>query len=271
MRTIVHLSDLHFGRVHRPTLEPLARAIADLKPSLVAVSGDLTQRARVSQFKEAKAFLDALPAPYLVVPGNHDVPLYNLFARFSGPLNRYRALITDDLTPSFIDDEIAVLGINTTRAMVTKGGRVNERQIDAICEDFAQLPGDRTRVVVTHHPFDLPEDAPEHDLVGRARMAMSMFAKSSVDLFLSGHLHLTRTGSTERYRIPGYSALVIQAGTAISNRQRGCEENAFNFIRIERPRITVESHVWQPSALRFALTESAAFRHSDAEGWLPAD
>jgi 3',5'-cyclic AMP phosphodiesterase CpdA len=269
MRTIVHLSDLHFGRVHRPALDPLAAAIAAIKPDLVAVSGDLTQRARVSQFREARAFLDGLPARYLVVPGNHDVPLYNVALRFGSPLGRYRRWITDDLTPSVIDEEMAVLGINTTRALVQKGGRVNERQVSELCAEFDGVAGDQTRIVVTHHPFDLPEGASETNLVGRARMAMAKFAKCGVDLFLSGHLHLTRTGSTARYKIPGYAALVVQAGTAISTRQRG-EENSFNLIRIERPKITVESHVWQPAVLRFALTESAEFRHSSAEGWTSA-
>ena len=269
MRTIMHLSDLHFGRVHRPTLAPLAAAIDTIKPDFIAISGDLTQRARPGQFREARGFLDALPSPYLVVPGNHDVPLYNLAARFGNPLGRYRRFITDDLTPRFLDDELAVLGINTARATVTKGGRVNQRQVSEICAEFDGLAGTQTRIVVTHHPFDLPEGASETDLVGRARMAMAAFAKCGVDLFLSGHLHLTRTGSTARYKIPGYTALVVQAGTAISTRQRG-EENAFNLIRIERPLITVESHVWQPAVLRFALTESAAFRHSTAEGWVRA-
>ena len=269
MRTIVHLSDLHFGRVHRPALKPLADAVAAIQPDLVAVSGDLTQRARTSQFKEARAFLDSLSAKYLVVPGNHDVPLYNVALRFGDPLGRYRRYITDDLTPSFIDDEMAVLGINTARALVAKGGRVNERQVAEICAEFDRAAGDQARIVVTHHPFDVPDGHAETDLVGRARMAMAAFAKCGVDLFLSGHLHLTRTGSTARYKIPGYSALVIQAGTAVSSRVRG-EENAFNLIRIERPRITVESHVWQAAVMRFALTESAEFRHSPAEGWVSA-
>ena len=99
MRTIIHLSDLHFGRVHRPALAPLAAAIERIKPDFIAISGDLTQRARPGQFREARAFLDALPAPYLVVPGNHDVPLYNVVQRVLKPLAKYRRIVSTDLEP----------------------------------------------------------------------------------------------------------------------------------------------------------------------------
>ena len=97
MRSIVHLSDIHFGRVDPLVINPLIEAVNGLKPDLVAVSGDLTQRARSQQFKEARAFLDHLPKPQIIVPGNHDVPLHNVFARFLQPLRKYRRYITDDL------------------------------------------------------------------------------------------------------------------------------------------------------------------------------
>ncbi len=268
MRTIVHLSDLHFGKVHRARLEPLAQAVAAIAPDLVAVSGDLTQRARLGQFREAKSFLATLPLPQVVVPGNHDVPLFNLALRFGDPLGRFRRLITYDLTPSFLDDEIAVLGINTTRAFTRKHGRIHERQARQICEDFARASAGQARIVVTHHPFDLPVGARQTDLVRRAEQAMRIFASCGVDLFLSGHLHFSGTGSTARYAIPGYAALVVQAGTATSTRRRG-EENSFNLIRIDGLLVHVEHHVWQPSALQFARTETASFRHSKTEGWLP--
>lgn len=90
MRTIVHLSDIHFGRVDTSVVTPLINTVTSLRPDLVAVSGDLTQRARVSEFTHARRFLDTLPHPQIVVPGNHDVPLHNIFSRFSHPLERYR-------------------------------------------------------------------------------------------------------------------------------------------------------------------------------------
>ena len=122
MRTLAHLSDLHFGRVERGVLDALRERLWQVQPDLVVVSGDLTQRARARQFREARAFLDTLPQPQLVVPGNHDVPLYNVLARFLAPLAGYRRFVAEDVEPSFVDEEIAVLGLNTARSFTWKGG-----------------------------------------------------------------------------------------------------------------------------------------------------
>ncbi len=103
MRTIAHMSDLHFGRTDSTVVKALITFVNEIKPDLVAVSGDLTQRARSWQFQEARAFLDALPKPQIVIPGNHDVPLYNVFARFVSPLDKYRRYITDHLCPVYVD------------------------------------------------------------------------------------------------------------------------------------------------------------------------
>src|SRR6266540_2867345 len=121
MRSIVHLSDIHFGRINEEVIAPLIETVKKINPDLVAVSGDLTQRARSHQFREARAFLESLPTPQIVVPGNHDVPLHNVFARFMQPLRKYRRYITDDLRPFYYDDEIAVLGVNTARSLTMKG------------------------------------------------------------------------------------------------------------------------------------------------------
>src|SRR5215210_1786900 len=171
MRTLVHLSDIHFGHVDYATIDPLIRTVWQIKPDVVAVSGDLTQRARSEQFQEARAFLDALPKPQIIVPGNHDVPLYNVFARFLSPLRKYRRYITDDLEPFYSDGEIAVLGINTARSLTIKDGRVNQEQLALVRERFCALGENVTSVLVTHHPFDLPEGSDE-EMVGRSRRAI---------------------------------------------------------------------------------------------------
>ena len=267
MRTLAHLSDLHFGSVDHNLLEPLIRSIAALKPDLVAVSGDLTQRARSHQFREARAFLDSLPQPQIVVPGNHDVPLHNVFSRFLQPLAKYRRYISEDLQPFFQDDEIAVIGVNTARSLTIKGGRINELQIAHLREKFCSFGEDVVKVVVTHHPFDLPEGHHERDLVGRARLAMSSLAECGADLFLAGHLHVSHTGHTaKRYQIRGHSALVVQAGTASSTRGRG-ETNSFNVLRLDHPEIVVERFAWQPEGAVFALATEEQFRHTE-DGWV---
>jgi 3',5'-cyclic AMP phosphodiesterase CpdA len=264
MRTLVHLSDLHFGRVDPALLDPLRDLVHSVDPDVVVVSGDLTQRAKSDEFEQARAWIDTLPGPQIIVPGNHDISLYNVFRRFVLPLERYKRYITDDLDPVFIDDEIAVLGVNTARSLTWKDGRVNREQVEKIRATLSSLDPAVTRVVVTHHPFDLPkgaEDDPD-DLVDRAQMAMDVFAECGVDLLMAGHLHLSHAGNTQaRYKISEYAALVVQAGTATSTRGRG-EVNSFNVIRIERERIEVDRYGWDTVHNRFQVLNTEKFLRS---------
>lgn len=269
MRTLVHLSDLHFGRTDPQLIEPLLASIEGIAPDLVVVSGDLTQRARRAEFEAARRFLERLPKPQIVVPGNHDVPLYRVWERFFAPLRKYRRHIAADLEPEYVDEEIAVVSINTARALTFKNGRVNEEQMAAIQSRLEPLPPSLTKVVVTHHPFDLPDSPQRDDLVGRARKAMAVFAECGVDLLLAGHFHESQSGDTAaRHRLPGYSALVVQAGTATSTRGRG-ESNSFNVLRVESTRIAVERQIWQPDSSAFAHAGTEHFRR-DGDRWVEA-
>lgn len=271
LRTIAHLSDLHFGRVNARLLEPLRRRLAELAPHVVVVSGDLTQRARPAEFRQARAFLDSLPQPQVVVPGNHDVPLYDVIQRFVRPLGSYRRFIEENLEPQYVDDELAVLGINTARSLAFKGGRINVEQVARLRARMGVLPGGVTKIVVTHHPFDADESRRGHvgQIVGRAAMAMRTLAECGADVLLSGHLHATHTESTaERYKIAGFSALVVQAGTATSTRGRG-EHNSFNALRVEPRHIRVDEYVWDEGAAHFAVKKTRVFRHTPS-GWATA-
>jgi 3',5'-cyclic AMP phosphodiesterase CpdA len=267
MRTIVHLSDLHFGRTLYPTIEPIVDLITRIKPDLVVISGDLTQRARKWQYAEAKAFLARLPRPQLVLPGNHDVPAYNLYRRLLQPLDRYKRIVTRNLSPRFIDDEIAVLGINTARSLVIKGGRINPEQLEWVEGQVATLAHDQVRIVVTHHPLDLPAHLSGVRLVQGAERAMQTFARCRIDLFLCGHLHLVYLGSTARYQIGGYVAPILQAGTATSTRARG-EPNSFFVHRIKPDEIVTETHLWDAEQAEFRLSASWSFARQE-HGWVP--
>jgi len=269
MRTIVHVSDIHFGRIDPATVQPLRDTIARAMPDLVAVSGDLTQRARRQEFAAAKEFLESLPFHRLVVPGNHDVPLYNVVTRFTVPLARYRRTITDDLSPIYRDDEMIVIGVNTARSWTWGEGRINARQVDDVVAHLSGAPRDLIRIVVTHHPFDLPVGVREERLLGRATMAMAKLSTAGADLFLAGHLHVSHIGHTaERYQIAGHSALVVQAGT-VSTRSRG-EQPSFNVLRIQRPEISVARMVWDQSAGGFSETAASRYRHGEV-GWIRRD
>lgn len=266
MRTLVHLSDLHFGRIDPAVVAPLGAAVLAARPDLIAISGDFTQRAKRTEFEAARAFLDALEPPKLLVPGNHDVPLWNVAARFLTPLTRYRHYITPELEPEHEDEEMIALGVNTARSLAWGEGRINARQVARIVERLRGAPPSLIRVVVTHHPFDLPPGVDESRLLGRARMAMTALAAANADLFLSGHLHLSHAShSAERYRIAGHSALIVQAGT-VSLRGRG-EQPSFNVLRMHRPEIALTKMVWDPAGGGFVEVAGGRYRHGET-GWV---
>jgi 3',5'-cyclic AMP phosphodiesterase CpdA len=269
MKTLVHLSDLHFGRVDDALLDPLVESVHSAAPDVVVISGDLTQRARTAQFEAAAAFLSRLPSPRIVVPGNHDVPLYNVLARFLAPLAKFRRHIEADLSPTYTDTEIAVLGVNTARSFVFKNGRINHGQVATLRAKFHSLAGNIVKVVVTHHPFDVGEGVAAKELVGRAKMAMDVFAECGVDLLLAGHLHVSHSDDTGgRYALSGYEALVVSAGTATSTRGRG-EANSFNVLSLSKDRIEVGRREWRPGPGRFVSASSEAFERRE-RGWVQA-
>lgn len=266
MRTIVHTSDLHFPRVDPRVMAALAAWINHLAPDLVVVSGDLTQRARRRQFLHAAAFLRSLEPPLLVVPGNHDVPMFNVPARVLTPYAGYRAHIAQELEPVFDDPEMLVVGLNSVRTVLfSDEGRLNAGQADRAAERLRLAEPGAMKIVVTHHPFDVPEGARQDKMIGRSRMAMERLAAAGTDIFLAGHLHISHVGGTAtRYKIAGHSALLVQAGT-MSTRHRG-EPNSFNVIRIvDRFAVTIERMAWNPLTSGFTNYWQGAFRLTQGE------
>jgi predicted MPP superfamily phosphohydrolase len=241
MRRVAHLSDLHFGRIEPGVLEVLRRRLAALAPDLLVISGDLTQRAKSGEFRQARAYLDTLPRPQIVVPGNHDVPLYNVLRRFFRPLAGYRRFVGEDLEPSYIDEEIAVVGMNTARALAFKGGGINAAQIADVRRKICRLGDEVTKLLVMHHPFDVPQ-----------------LADCGIDVLMAGHLHTSRVAMT------ALSVLVVQAGTATSRRTRE-EPNSFNLLRLEPRHIEVDRYELQGDDFVRSATE--AFQRG-AGGWL---
>ncbi len=268
MARIAHLSDLHFG-AHDPRLvAAVEQRIGEERPDLVVISGDFTQRARTDQFEEACLFLTRLRDAgheVLGVPGNHDVPLYDVLRRFLSPLSRYRKFIDDTLCPIQDLPDAIVMGINTARSLTFKDGRISHEQIALIRETFERAP-DKPRVLVTHHPlFALPVgDGPElGKAIGRQELALDAIAAAGVDLLLAGHNHRASTHHAPDLVTRAGSALVIQAGTATSTRLRD-EEQSFNLIEIAPEDVTVTVQLWDGTG--YASRDAQRYRR-DGDRW----
>ncbi len=265
MRRIAHISDLHFGTEESQVAEGLLDDLSRQLPHLVAVSGDLTQRAKRSEFIAARAYLDRIAAPRLVVPGNHDIPLYNFLARWIRPLSRYRQLITSDMHPFYQDGEMAVAGVNTARANTFKEGRISLAQIDTLRTQFDSVPPELFKVLVSHHPFIPPENRVQTAVVGRGRLALKTLEASGCALILSGHLHQAYSGDVRPYHLEiARSILVAQAGTAISHRRRD-EPNAYNQVTVDGERLDLEVRAWDGH--QFATASRRQFCRTDV-GWM---
>ncbi len=263
MRKIVHISDLHFDTEKMAIADSLIENIKSVSPDLVIVSGDLTQRARTKQFMHAKNYLNRIPYPQIIIPGNHDIPLFDIFTRFFSPLNRYKKYITDNLQPIFVDDEIAVLGINTARSSAWQNGRISSEQIELIENKLCALDSSKFKIIVTHHPFIPPPGEPGISLVGRSVKALKIIDKCFVDLLLAGHLHHGYSGDVRPY-YPSQKRSVIsaQAGTAISRRLRK-EPNAYNIINVSNDKIEIEIRIWDGKNFTKSIFTSYILRNKE--------
>ena len=260
MRRIAHISDLHFGRHHLSIAEDLLRSVNDNKVHLVVISGDITQRARRDEFEKARIFLQQMDAPLLLVPGNHDVPLYNLFGRILTPWANYDRFIKPISQPNgrFDDQEISALGLNTARPSSWKNGRLSHEQIYAIKQFSASVPKTNFKILVTHHPLGLPNGRDTVEIAARSNIALKAIAAGGVRLLLSGHHHRAASGAGMEIGEDG-SILFVYAGTAVSSRVRGEEGNTYNIIEIAEDCVSVR-------LLQRTLSEG--FRRIGAQGYL---
>jgi 3',5'-cyclic AMP phosphodiesterase CpdA len=254
---IAHLSDLHFGAADARVTAALAAELRHDQPDLVVISGDLTMGARPSEFRQARAFMDAVGVPTLAVPGNHDLTPYQLYERFITPYARWRRIIAAETEPVWRNDRVAVLGLNTARRFGLNPdwsrGRVTRRRLDALLARMAALPAQLVRVVVAHHPLIPPDTAPDTPLAGGATRALRALRRARVTLVLAGHLHhrYARLASAD-----ADAPLILQGGTATSSRLRG-EPNAYNRVEIGADGgISVRVRIWDGSGWK---TEDVLF------------
>ena len=271
MATIAHLSDIHFGANDQKIVDACEAWLLQHRPDLVILSGDFTQRARVEQFKAASVWLNKLRADgfkLLAVPGNHDIPLYDVARRFARPLERYKRYISNDLCPWYEDDHLAVLGINTARSLTIKDGRINREQMETIRERFAKVAEHKTRILVTHHPlYAMPigEGGELSEAVGRHKDAVAAVCAAGVHIALAGHFHRTYAESAKKMVENAGRALVIQAGTATSTRLRNNELQSFNWIETHKNNeVDLQIVAWDGA--RFQPGSHARFTW-DGESW----
>ncbi len=253
MRTIAHISDLHFGRIDPPIARGLIEDLKSHSPTLLVASGDFTQRARVDQYRQAAQYLTELPKPQIVIPGNHDVPLWNVIRRFFFPFTRYRKFISDNFFPEFEDDRLLVLGINTARSFTRTSGWLTADQVAYLKERTARSPANAIKVLVTHHPFIAPPRKPDADVLIGAERVLPELESCGFDILLSGHLHLAYHDDVRSaYTSARRSMLSVQAGTATSTRRRG-EPNAYNWITLSKGLVSVAVRAWNGSAFEESL------------------
>jgi len=228
MSVLLHISDTHFGTEEPRVVEALVALAAQQRPDVVVLSGDITQRARPVQFRAAKAFVDRLGGVVLAVPGNHDIALFDLWARFTRPYARYVKVLGSDLEPVYASHDFLVIGVNTTRALRFKNGEVSAEQIDRVATWLAGARAQQLRVVVVHQPAAVIKAEDRADLFRGHHAALQTWSAAGADLVLGGHIHLPYTlaqhGLARRL-------WVVQAGTAVSSRLRLNVPNSVNILR----------------------------------------
>lgn len=264
--TLAHISDPHFGRIaHNGIVDALIEQVNTPDVDLVVVSGDLTQRARRSEFRRAQAMLQAIEPPTIVVPGNHDVfPWWKPWKRLRRPLARYRSFITDDLTPSFTQNGVAVLGVNSAHGATIKGGRLTSHALDTL-ESYFAAHAEAFKIMVLHHHLTKIRALGNHDIVRSAQDALDRAADAGVDLILCGHLHISHIEPVEI--VPGEHRLVIaSAGTATSNRGRKWHRktNFYNRITVTDAAFSIEERRYRPDTQRFVPDSHTTFDRQPA-------
>jgi 3',5'-cyclic AMP phosphodiesterase CpdA len=228
MSVLLHISDPHFGTEQPKVAEALVALARQQRPNLVVLSGDITQRARAVQFQAARAFMERLGAPFVAIPGNHDIPLFDVWTRLRCPYARHTAAFGHALEPIYSSSDLFVAGVNTTRPWRHKHGEVSAQQIDRVVQLLTETTPEQLRVVVVHQPVAVThaEDA-SNRLRGHAA-ALKRWAEAGADLVLGGHIHLPYVLALAGLARPLWA---VQAGTAVSSRLRSGIPNSVNLLR----------------------------------------
>lgn len=228
MSVLLQISDTHFGTEKPAVVEALVALAKQQQPDLIVLSGDITQRARADQFQSAQALVQRLGAPVLAIPGNHDIPLFDLWARLHHPYAHYMAAFGNELEPVYNSPELMVVCVNTTRAWRHKNGQVSARQIDRVAAQLANATPTQLRVVVVHQPVAVTRTEDLPNLLRGHAAALQRWATAGADIVMGGHIHLPYVMALPRLARPMWA---VQAGTAVSSRVRQGAPNSVNLLR----------------------------------------
>ncbi|WP_394154876.1 metallophosphoesterase family protein [Loktanella salsilacus] len=259
---LVLLTDLHFGRARPDLVPPLLESVAAANPDLIAIAGDFVQRARAGQFRKARAFIDQLQHPWIAVPGNHDIALYNLFARAFAPRAAYRRWIAPDTEPMIETNDAIIVGLDTTHRWSHQRGLIRPRQIDRLCKMIDQAQG-KPVVIMAHHPFHHRPEVEKKVMKGAAD-ALTQWAACGPHVILSGHLH---TWTVEPFVAQKSDAMTLQihCGTGLSTRLRG-EANEYAIIDLDGDQIIAERMTALADRLEFVRASRHSYQQTTT-GW----
>jgi len=271
MTTLIQISDTHFGTEQPQVVDALVELVHEQTPELALVSGDITQRARRAQFRAARIFIDSLNVPrVLAIPGNHDIPLLDIFTRAFRPYAKYSREFGSELEPTFESDALLIATVKTTRRHRHVDGEVSPAQIERVARLLEAAKPQQLRIVVTHQPVCVMRAEDEENLLRGHEAAIRAWAAAGVDLIMGGHIHLPYVCPLHEPLGSGIRRLwAVQAGTAVSSRIRHEAGNSVNIVRYdscEPQTIKVEQWDYQVGARKFAMTKVHLLNRDHAYG-----
>ena len=228
MSVLMQISDPHFGTEQPQVMAALTSLVKQQQPNLVVLSGDITQRAKPAQFQAARSFMESLQVPFLAIPGNHDIPLLNIWSRLRNPYARHIAAFGTELEPVYSSPDMMVICVNTTRAWRHKHGELSAQQIARVTDLLSQASAEQLRIVVVHQPVAVTRAKDKVHLLRGHSAALTAWSAAGADLVMGGHIHLPYVLPLSGLARPMWA---VQAGTAVSSRVRSGVPNSVNILR----------------------------------------
>jgi len=191
MIRLFHVSDIHFGLEDSRALVWVRQCVERERPDAVAITGDLTMRARHREFEAACGWINALGVPVTVEIGNHDMPYFNPVERFIDPYRRFRGIA--ELIDRQIDfPGLAIVPLKTTARAQWRlnwsKGCVTRPALARTLELIDALPKGTRVLVMAHHPL-IEVGTHGTALTRRGSLALAELASRNVLAVLSGHVH----------------------------------------------------------------------------------